>query len=67
MRRQLYILSAMCSCFAALLPSAMTAILLVLELGRPASLAVGLTCMGLVVTLAAGATAGFVVYYAIAG
>lgn len=32
-RRQLYVLCAMCSCFAGLMPNAMIAVLLVLELG----------------------------------
>lgn len=32
-RRQMYVLCAMCSCFAGLMPNAMTAVLLVLELG----------------------------------
>lgn len=38
-RTRLHVLTCMCACFAALMPNAMTSLLLVLELGRPRALA----------------------------
>lgn len=45
----------------------MAALLLALELGRPGQALEGLQPIALITLLAAGATASFVVYYAIAG
>jgi H+/Cl- antiporter ClcA len=65
-RRRVYVLSAMCSVFAALMPSPLVAILLVLELGRPLE-TLALPYMHVMLLLAFGATASFAVYFGIAG
>jgi H+/Cl- antiporter ClcA len=65
-RRRLYVLSAMCSVFGALMPSPLVAILLVVELARPFGL-LSLHYMHIIAILACGTTASFAVYFGIAG
>lgn len=65
-RTRLYVFSAMCSALASILPTPLTTLLLVLELGRPAATRAPLGEVPLMRTLTilgAGATASFVVYY----
>lgn len=65
LRRRLYVLSAMTSAFASLLPNPLVGVLLTMEMGRPAASLAPMPYMHLVCTLAVGATGAFVVYYAI--
>ena len=63
-RARLYVASAMCSVFAALLPSPLAALLLTIELGRTPTKLPGLSVMHIITQLSLGATAAFAVYYA---
>ncbi|KAL4442517.1 hypothetical protein ABPG77_005101 [Micractinium sp. CCAP 211/92] len=69
-RSRLYIFSAMCSALAAIIPTPLATLLLVLELGRPTATRAPLSevpVMRTLTLLGAGATASFAVYYAIQG
>ncbi|EFN55978.1 hypothetical protein CHLNCDRAFT_145325 [Chlorella variabilis] len=66
LRRRLYVLSTMCSAFAAFLPSPFVAVLMTMELSQPFD-TLGLTHVHLALVLTFGATASFAAYYGIAG
>ena len=68
-RRRLYVLSAMCSAFATVLPNPFIALMLCMELGRPLDGGrMGTTTYPeLASLLTLGATVSYVVYFAISG